>query len=1411
MRTYTLGPHYGTVTISFKAFFIDTWDSEWVKLYVDASATPVYEEQYVYTNGPSNICGSGAEDLAVYRTTGPFAHTAHTLKLTVTNTLNEALNNEAFGFKDIIIAYTPCHPTCDYCSGPYYTDCTACTGLLNLYASPKGQCINPCPDGWYASANVCYQCYVSTTSPYYSCTTCDTAGSSNCLSCGPNTYLQLVTATKGYCVTSCPAGYYGDTTTWTCQPCYSGGVPNYYACATCNGGAATNCLSCNTNTFLYPVDSSCIKPCPTGWWGDIPALLCKPCYAITTTTRQPCRSCFGGLATSCNTCNTGNYYFAIDHSCLITCPNGYYATGLAYPNNICNQCYQYNPPTNPDGTCATCTGPNANQCLSCNYGWYLDLTTGKCVATCPIGYWADHVNNVCSHCYQAPLTTSQEQSCYTCVQGTVRDCTSCSGNSYFYAAYQSCLLTCPSGWWGDITDNLCKQCYQDSGSSPYTCATCNGVSSNNCLSCNTGTFLDPTTNTCLSSCPTGYYGDTEDNKCKLCYISSDPSTDIMKSCKECLGPSKIQCTSCNPGNYFHSVNNTCLSGCPKGWFANGVASTCDQCYTATSTTSALGSCATCNGANSNNCLTCHKNYFLYSPTSTCLLTCPVGYFQYPRTRSCKQCFQAVASSPDYERTCATCTAELSNKCLSCLSGEYLMPTNSTCLKSCPTIGWYPRTDINECGQCYQATDNEVERTCVTCTGSASTECFSCAQGNYLYSGNNTCLRSCPDGYYADSTTLTCKACFSISSITGRYNRSCKTCSGPSQNECLSCFSPSLYNPKFHTCQSSCSCQGSFYYDSIQQACGSCSASCDFCTGPNESDCIYTDAVNYTCLGGESYSQQNPAAKIYGVITAATSGTTVILSMIIIIASGATAMGALTSLSLIGILGLYQFLNVNYATNVLIFFEYFFSNTFGDFPNLFTFILQPDAKLLYKDTRIQGDNKFNLFIISNLFLKNFGGRLSLILALLAFALVLRTIARVMKKSKAINPSIHEGLQTIRNFIQWNLILSVLIGSFVQMVLSVMLQLRYTTEINNWFGFYSFSLSVTGLVAVIFTLVLLLAYGKLQEATLQKNQKLITVTKVLLNTGFPSQTTISTNTKTKVEPNKRRYWAFAFCTRNFLLVLFISTLSNSPISQCVLSFIVNLALFLAMFKWNFFERKIQGKFMKTCEGINTIIPMLFLGYGVNDLKSGMNNGSNNSSDFTYGIGLGWIIIVLINFITIFTFIFQLIEAYFVFLRFLPWFNAKLQAIVGYITGRDLLETQREEESEAAVKAQDNKNLNTDIKRKDSMNTLQNLVDLNKSQSLSPNNHENSFTPLQIIPEGFLPGGQTISYDDIGIRASFESDPESFKSIKSHDANQEDPKHEDANQEDANQENANQERKINRSLVYYLRENYNPNLQD
>lgn len=109
--------------------------------------------------------------------------------------------------------------------------------------------------------------------------------------------------------------------------------------------------------------------------------------------------------------------------------------------------------------------------------------------------------------------------------------------------------------------------------------------------------------------------------------------------------------------------------------------------------------------------------------------------------------------------------------------------------------------------------------CKTCTDGNVSECLSCYQditistSIYYLSSLKSCFSVCPEGYFADTSVLTCTACSSV----------CNTCS-MSPNNCTSCKVNStlkyfyISTGDVGTCLSQCP---TFYYPNALNNCAPC--------------------------------------------------------------------------------------------------------------------------------------------------------------------------------------------------------------------------------------------------------------------------------------------------------------------------------------------------------------------------------------------------------------------------------------------------------------------------------------------------------------------------------------------------------------------------------------------------------------
>ena len=117
------------------------------------------------------------------------------------------------------------------------------------------------------------------------------------------------------------------------------------------------------------------------------------------------------------------------------------------------------------GSCATCTGPNQNDCISCNSGLYLSINT--CVDNCPSGTYLDTSSQSCQGNSSLLLLMINyffiacDTTCQTCSGSSNTDCTSCKPSGQPSFLYNSrCYTSCPDGTYPDTTDFKCYRIYR---------------------------------------------------------------------------------------------------------------------------------------------------------------------------------------------------------------------------------------------------------------------------------------------------------------------------------------------------------------------------------------------------------------------------------------------------------------------------------------------------------------------------------------------------------------------------------------------------------------------------------------------------------------------------------------------------------------------------------------------------------------------------------------------------------------------------------------------------------------------------------------------------------------------------------------------------------------------------------------
>jgi proprotein convertase subtilisin/kexin type 5 len=239
----------------------------------------------------------------------------------------------------------------------------------------------------------------------------------------------------------------------------------------------------------------------------------------------------------------GIQYYLYGTTCQATCPSGTYANSTSY---VCANCNVY---------CTVCTGSSASSCSACaNYsGTSYYLSGSICTATCPSGYNAIPITNLCSFCLPP---------CITC-SGIATNCTSCYSSTYYLSSNNTCPSICPTGFFANTSTNNCDPC------NPL-CESCTGSLSTQCFGCAnySGISYYLSTTSCLTICPTGFFANTSTNKCNHCNLY----------CTICTGSTANECSAC--ANYseiaYLLTGTTCASSCPTFTYSNSTSNMCSN-------------------------------------------------------------------------------------------------------------------------------------------------------------------------------------------------------------------------------------------------------------------------------------------------------------------------------------------------------------------------------------------------------------------------------------------------------------------------------------------------------------------------------------------------------------------------------------------------------------------------------------------------------------------------------------------------------------------------------------------------------------------------------------------------------------------------------------------------------------------
>ncbi|KAL4493949.1 hypothetical protein ABPG72_021966 [Tetrahymena utriculariae] len=864
-RSWTgLAPHW-SIRIGFTVWKIDQWSNQ--NFFVSVDGQNKTAIQFSENSGSDNICGYGSFNDQNKKQFVNITHTSTTLNLKFFTDLNQDLMTESFALSNLYVLVDFCSSNCLTCNAQ---GCLTCQASYFLYISA---CVQNCPSNTYqSSSTTCLDCNSN-------CKTCSSSGKpNNCQSCSGTLFLSTSGNT---CTSNCLINEFKNTSNNKCIPCHS-------SCSTCSGSSNNNCLSCSGSSYFNSVIKTCEPSCPDGTYPNSTGNICSQCDSSCATcnggTSSNCLSCTyptryfqpyssqcvtkcnSKYKTNCLSCSGSNFFDSAANSCVVSCPKGTYKN---QSKNICSPC---------DDNCTTCNGPNTNQCLTCALPKYYQPSTGQCVQQCNLNQYQDDLSVSCLNCHQSCascfggdqnnclscqgslyLATSGNICLTSCISSDKTNCLSCSGSNFFDSATNSCVVSCPKGTYKNQSKNICSPCDDN-------CTTCNGPNTNQCLTCALPKYYQPSTGQCVQQCNLNQYQDDlsvsclnchqscascfggDQNNCVSCQGSLYLATSGNICLTSCISSDDSQCLTCILPKYYQSLTGQCLNNCNTNQYQDDSSATCLNCNS---------NCESCFGGALNNCLSCSGSLFLDLSTNSCVQNCPVTYYQNPANNQCSKC----------NNSCTSCNGGLINNCLSCNPPLYFEPATNTCVSSCQkgqymdsktdtclkcdsTCSTCTKGGANGCSSCvlplyyqqsssscvescqtnqYQnnltATCSSCDNSCASCSGHGKNECLSCSGSLYFDSTGKKCVNKCPDSYFADLSTNTCKQC----------DQSCKTCSGNLSTNCLSCSLPFYYNSITQKCD--LDCDQNQYKDIKIAQCLGCDSSCQTCSGGQNTQCL----------------------------------------------------------------------------------------------------------------------------------------------------------------------------------------------------------------------------------------------------------------------------------------------------------------------------------------------------------------------------------------------------------------------------------------------------------------------------------------------------------------------------------------------------------------------------------------------
>ena len=608
-----------------------------------------------------------------------------------------------------------------------------------------------------------------------------------------------------------------------------------------------------------PVNNVCIADCGNTQYYDSISGECKTSDVNNCgTTGYKCServahwadgSCTNNVCTV-NKCDSG--YKVANNTCASDCKtNEHYDSNQAKcDKDDVNNCGATDRKCSEEIKNSKTVSCNAGKCSvsACNNGY--TLTNNMCVSSCTNAQYYDSTAGSCkssdeNNCGQKGYKCSEKLSNWKTGTCENNSCVIKTCNDGFKVLNNECKADCGNTQYYDSASGSCKTSdLNNCGSTGYKCSErvahwADGSCTNNTCtlsSCDSGYKV--ANNACASDCTTGQHYDSNQAKCVP--DDKDNCGATGHSCSEEIKNSKsVSCTAgkcvvsaCNDG--YTKTNNMCVSSCTNTQYYDSTSGSCKnsdenncgqkgyKCSTKISNWK-TGECS------NNACVVNSCNDGFKVLNNECKADCGNTQYYDSASGSCKtsdvnncgstgyKCSERVAHWADGSCTNNICTLS------SCDSGYKV--ANNVCASDCKTGEHYDSNqakcvadDPSNCGATGHSCSEEIKNSkSVSCTAG---KCVVSACNDGYTKTNNTCVSSCTNSQYYDSTTGSCKN--SDENNCGQKGYKCSTkLSNWKTGECSnnSCVL-STCNDGFKVLNNECKadCGNTQYYDSASGTC-----------------------------------------------------------------------------------------------------------------------------------------------------------------------------------------------------------------------------------------------------------------------------------------------------------------------------------------------------------------------------------------------------------------------------------------------------------------------------------------------------------------------------------------------------------------------------------------------------------------